>query len=264
MHLLDAHHALVQTTIQSSSDGQSTTNDGADTRQETGEGLGASLAVDDLHRGDIIIEEDTRDTASGVHALLVTLRSVITAHQRPLVRSNRVLMRFDAALRSVAKAMGAEGSLVISRVDGSRVERVPTQGQVGGRDDLDKIHEVEGRLVCLLHSVVQRVGMVVISPLPATRQLGRKGRTEAELVDHVRHGVLVRRRRVGREVILQVVRVHVHVREAAAWRNVEVAHHLVHPQHTLHSASLAPLCIDLIRVALALALLDVVAVTKRP
>jgi hypothetical protein len=49
VQLLDTHASLIQTTVQSRSDCQSTTNDGANTGKEAGEGFGASLLVDDLH-----------------------------------------------------------------------------------------------------------------------------------------------------------------------------------------------------------------------
>lgn len=49
MHLSDALGALVKTAVESSGDGEGTTDDGADTGQEAGERLEADLAVVDLH-----------------------------------------------------------------------------------------------------------------------------------------------------------------------------------------------------------------------
>lgn len=75
-------------------------------------------------------------------------------------------MRFDAALRPVSGAVGAQGRFCEGAVHGRGEEGVPAEGQVGGGDDLDEVHEVEGGFVGGLLSVVEGVGVVVVGPLP--------------------------------------------------------------------------------------------------
>lgn len=54
MHFFDGPVALVQSAIYGSSDGQSATDDGADTDKEAGKCLCARFAVDDFHWRDIV------------------------------------------------------------------------------------------------------------------------------------------------------------------------------------------------------------------
>lgn len=63
--------------------------------------------------------------------------------------------------------MGAQGRFFEGAVHGGGEERVPAEGQVGGGNDLDEVHEVEGGFVGGLLGVVEGVGVVVVSPLPA-------------------------------------------------------------------------------------------------
>jgi hypothetical protein len=60
------------------------------------------------------------------------------------------------------------------------------------------------------------------------------------------------------------VHVHVAVAEAAAGRDVEVAHHLVDAQTALDAAPFVPLLVQLLAVVLALALLDALAPAEGP
>lgn len=53
-HLLKTQATLENTTVNGGSDGEGTTDNGAETGQETSEGLGALFAVDDLHGGDVL------------------------------------------------------------------------------------------------------------------------------------------------------------------------------------------------------------------
>jgi hypothetical protein len=71
-------------------------------------------------------------------------------------------------------------------------------------------------------------------------------------------------RGAGHSVVLQVVSVHVLVCKTTAWRNVEVAYHLVDTKDAFHSATFTVHRLELILVALALTLLDVVTNTESP
>lgn len=107
MQLLHPQGALVQPTVNGRGNSQSTTDDGTDTRQETGEALGAGLAVDDLHRRDVVVEEGAGDAVRGVQPFLVSFVRGVAAAQGPLVRGHRVLVRFDTAARTIRDAVGA-------------------------------------------------------------------------------------------------------------------------------------------------------------
>lgn len=265
VELLYPDRTLVQAAIDGSSNSERTTDDGADAGQEPGERLGTGLPVDHLHGGDVVVEEDTGDTGGSVQTLLVTLVSGIAAHEGPLVRGHGVLVRLDAAVVAVADAVAAERDVVRGgAVDVRGDAGVPAERQVGGGDNLDEVHVVEGGQVGLLDGVVERVGVVVVGPLPAVGELVRQLGAEAQLVDVVRHRVLLAGWLVQLEVVLQVVHVDVAAAEAAPRRDVEVAHHLVHPQHALQAAPLAPLRVNPRRVPLALALFDVLALAERP
>ena len=54
VHLLQPRTTLVQSPIDSSSDRQSSADNGADADEEAREGLGAGFAVDDFHGGDVL------------------------------------------------------------------------------------------------------------------------------------------------------------------------------------------------------------------
>ena len=60
--------------------------------------------------------------------------------------------------------------------------------------------------------------------------------------------------KIGRANGLQVMHVHVVLLEALAGGNVEVAGHLVHLHKAVEAASLAGLCLELVRVALTITL----------
>lgn len=263
MKLLHSNRALVQTPIHSRSHSERSTDDGTDAGQEAREGLGAGLPVNDLHRGDIVVEEHAGDAALGVQTLLVALGRVRAAHERPLVRGDRVLVGLDAALGALGDAVGAERGGVVDVVDERRDERVPAQREVGGRDDLDEVHEVVRLVIGDLLGAVKRV-CVVVRPLPAGGELVRQLRPEAQLVDEVRHGVFLAVRQVAVDVGLEVVRVHVARGEAAARRNMEVAHNLVHSENAFQPAAFPALRVNPLRVVFALALLDVLAASERP
>lgn len=71
MQLLHSQGTLVQPTVNGRGNGQGTTDDGTDAGQETRETLGPGLAVDDLHRRDVVVEEDAGNTVRGVQTFLV-------------------------------------------------------------------------------------------------------------------------------------------------------------------------------------------------
>lgn len=126
MQLLHSDGTLVHRPVNGRGNGQSTTDDGTDARQETREALGAGLAVDDLHRRDVVVEEDAGDAVCGMQAFLVAFVCGVAAAQGPLVRGHGVLVRFDAACGAVCGAVGAERGLVVGGVvDGGRDEGVP-------------------------------------------------------------------------------------------------------------------------------------------
>lgn len=106
--------------------------------------------------------------------------------------------------------------------------------------------------------------MVVVSPLPAGRELIGELGPETQLVDLMGHGVFFVIGEVEIEVVLQIVRVHVPSGKAAAWRNVEIAHDLVYPDNAFETATLAALGINSLRVVLALTLFDVLSAAKGP
>lgn len=149
-------------------------------------------------------------------------------------------------------------------VGSGREERIPAQRQVGRRDDLHKVDEVVGRVVRLLACTVERIGVVVVCPLPAVGDLVGELRAETQLVDVVCHSVFFVVRELGVEIVLQVVRVDLTAGEAAAGGDVEVADDLVDAQDALKAAAFAALGVDARRVALPFALLDVGALAKGP
>ena len=182
MQLFDPRRPLVHAPVDGRRHGQRAADDGAHAGQEADEGLGALFAVDHFHGGDVLVgtsetpakpekrelgnktyvgEEHARDAAPGVQALLVALGGVGAATQAALVARDGVLVRFDAAVLAVAVA--AEGDQV--RGVGQGAEEAlgggGAEGDVGGRDDLDEVHVVEGRVVGGLGGGVERVEVVV-------------------------------------------------------------------------------------------------------
>lgn len=88
--------------------------------------------------------------------LLVAILLVRPTGEVALVRSDRVLVGFDAAL--VAGVDGGAEEVVVLPAAGLLL---PAKGEVSGRHDLDKVHEVEGLLCGRLFGVVERVDVVV-------------------------------------------------------------------------------------------------------
>lgn len=262
--LLHSHDTFVQEAVYRGSNGQSTTDNSTDTSQKVGKGLGAVFTVDDLHGGDVVVEENTRDTTLRMDTFLVTLGGIVTTGDRSLVRCYRVLMRFNTAGWAVCGAVQSQGRARVVLVDVVGALGVPSQGQVRGRNNLDEVHEVVSGLVAHLGHSIQRVGVVVVGPLPALRDLVRKLRPESELVDGVAHGVFVIAFQASVEICLQVMGMNISARERTAGRDVEVANHLVHTNVTLNAATLSALCINLVRVPFSETLFDIFALAKSP
>jgi len=210
-------------------------------------------------------EKDTRNTTLGVDALLVALFLIVPAGKTPLVAGNRVLVGLNAAL--VVALDGRTKELVV--LSKARSLLLPAKGQVGGRDDLDKVHEVVCLLGGLLLGIIERVD-VVASPssragvlvllLHIRNDRVAQLRTEAQVVDLVGERVRV----FVLEVVLEVVHVHVASGERLSRRNVEVSNDLVDANAALQTASLLSLLVEVLGVVFTLALLDALATTKRP
>ena len=193
----------------------------------------------------------------------MALRGVGAAAEAALVARDGVLVGFDAAV--IAVAVAAERDEVGGVGEGGEEALRGAERVVGGRDDLDEVHVVVGRVVGRLGGGVERVE-VVVRPGHGVAQvlghlLGELG-PEAQLVDLVREGVPAGDGAL--EVVVQVVHVHVAVAEAAARRDVEVADDLVDAQPALDAAAFFALRVQPLAVVLSLALLDVLAAAEGP
>ena len=207
-------------------------------------------------------EENARDTAPRVLSLLVTFGGIVATGQAALMARDRVLMRLEAAVAGPAK--GSECGAVVLAEAGEAL--LPAEREVRRRNNLDKVHVVVVRVVGLLVRVVEGVYVVVrpghgLGAHLLVHVVGQLG-PEAKMVDRVGERVAALHRRLP--VVLEVVHVHVAVAEAPAGRKVEVANDLVDAQATVDAAALMPLLVQLLSVVLALALLDPLALTKRP
>jgi hypothetical protein len=212
-----------------------------------------------------IREKDTWNTTLGVDALLVALFLIVATSETPLVAGDRVLVGLNAAL--VVAFDGRTKELVV--LSKARSLLLPAKGQVGGRHDLDEVHEIVGLFACLLLSVIKRVD-VVASPsswagvlvllLHVCNDRVAQLRTEAQVVDLVCERVRI----FVLEVVLEVVHVHVASRERLSRRNVEVSNDLVDTNAALETASLLSLLVEVLGVVFTLTLLDTLATTKRP
>lgn len=131
MKLLHPQRALVQATVDGGCYGQCTSHNGTNAGEETSEGLGTCLPVDDFHGRDVVLEEDAGETTLRVDTFLVAFCGVVAAHKRSFVRCDGVLVRFDAALSAVSEAVLAEWCLVQCGMDCAGEGRIPAQGEVG-------------------------------------------------------------------------------------------------------------------------------------
>jgi hypothetical protein len=208
-------------------------------------------------------EEDTGDAASCVQSFLVTFLPVITTCQASLMACYTVLMSFNATRFTVTIA--SQFDKLMGQVK-DRALSLPPQGQIGGRNHLDKVHEIVGLLVCLVLGIVKRVDVVVGPSHALLAYLGnnvvRQLRTEAKMVNLMGEGVF---NVIGASpVVLKIVNVHVAVAERFARSEVEVANDLVDTDSTFDTTALSTLLIEMLRVVLACTLLNVLASSKRP
>lgn len=236
MQFLHPQLPLVQEPINSRRDCQRPADNGTDARQKPRETFWSRLAIDNLHRGDVVVEEDTRDATLGVDAPIA--RGVRRTADGSLVRGDGVLVRFDAGASGTVLAQGNLIQLLRAGEGGNIGE-----WEVRRRHDLDEVDVVVRRLVGELLRAVQRVGMVVVRPVPSAGDLVRQRRAKAQLVDDVRHRVLVGFLQVIGQVCFEIVHVHVTRAVAAAGSDVEVAHNFVHPDHALEAAAFPSLCV---------------------
>lgn len=125
MNLLHPHSPLIQPPIHSRRNSQRPANNRTNPRQETRERLCPRLPVDNLHRGNVVVEKHTGDTTLRVDALLMAFCCVVAAHERALVRGHRVLVCFDGSLVSVGEAVRTQGCFVVGVVDGGREKGIP-------------------------------------------------------------------------------------------------------------------------------------------
>lgn len=109
MNLLHLHSPLIQPPIHSRRNSQRPTNNRTNPRQEPRERFRPRLPVDNLHRGNVVVEKHTGDTALRVDTLFVALCCVVAAHERALVRGHGVLVCFDGALAAVGEAVRTQG-----------------------------------------------------------------------------------------------------------------------------------------------------------
>lgn len=143
----------------------------------------------------------------------------------------------------------------------------PTKGQVRRRNNLDKVHEVEGLFVGMLFGVVKRID-VVVRPTTRTRAFVlildilhndiAQLRAKAKLVDLVRKSMRI----FVLEVIFQIMHVQVTVGERLSGCNVEVSNNLVDADAAFETASFLALCVEAFSVVLPLALLYTFSTTK--
>ena len=198
-----------------------------------------------------------------MNALLVAFLLISAALKTPLVASNRVLVCFDASL---VVALNNRTNVFVC---GVRRLFLPAKRQVGGGDNLDKVHVVESLLIRVLICTIQRVDVVV---RPATRtsrqvvlrhvlhnnvaQLGSKTQVVDFVSERVRVFVL--------EVVFKVVYVQVTIGEGFSRCNVEVSNNLVDLDAALKATSLLALGVKVFSVMLALALLNTLSTTERP
>ena len=66
------------------------------------------------------------------------------------------------------------------------------------------------------------------------------------------------------EIVFQIVDMHVAIAEGLPRREVEVSYNFVDADPALDAAAFLPLCVEVLGVMFALALLDTLATAKRP
>lgn len=265
MDLFQACCSLIQTTIDGGSDSESPTHNRTQSSDETSQRLALFLAVNDLHRRDIVGEKHAGDTAPCMLALLMTIGSIVSASETTLVACHRVLMCLDCT--ALAVSITAEAN-VVSATSVHAVRR-PAEWKIRSRDYLDKVHEVVSRIASHLRSVIKWVQVVVavrrVLLAKLVLEVFWKLRPKAEVMDGVSERVsLLEIWRIP--VVGEIVHMHVPIAVTAPWSNVKVADDLVHPNATFNAAPFLSLLVQPLTVVLALALLNRVSLlaTKLP
>lgn len=148
-----------------------------------------SVVVSETH----VREENAWNSAARMYSLLMTLAGSVPAEETPLMAGDRVLVRLNAPI--TAMAVQSEIGIIAIRL---ALLGIPPKRKIGGRDDLDKVHKVEGGLLRLLLSAIKRI-KVMVSPRHVFRtklvhELLRQLRTKAKLVNDMGEGMPTRRR----------------------------------------------------------------------
>lgn len=90
-----------------------------------------------------------------MNTLLVAFFLISATLEASLVASNGILVCLNA---SFVVMLDDRANVFITW---ARNLLLPTKWQIGGGDDLDKVHEVEGLLICVLIRTIQRINVVV-------------------------------------------------------------------------------------------------------
>lgn len=198
-------------------------------------------------------------------ALFVALGTVVSAAKTSLMASHRILVSLDAPINSMP--ISSKSNVFLVNLGLSSSLAGPSKGQIGSRDDLDKVHVAVSGVTRMLLCAVEGIEMVV-SPwlVPTTKFLRNPLRqlwAEAHMVDSMRERVsALHIRRIP--VIGQVMNVHVAIAVTASWGDMEIANDLVNPHPTFDAAAFLALRIQLFAIVFAFALLDVLAAAKGP
>ena len=196
----------------------------------------------------------------------VSLRRIAPAVKTSLVARHRILMRLHTAI--LAPSHRAQGQNIADLIPAARHQILgfPPEGEVRGRDDLDKVHIIERRIVRHLLGPVKRVD-VMVRPGRALRaqflrHTLRDLRPKSQLVDLMRKGVSTGDG--GIQVVVQVMDMHRTTAEAAAWRNVEIPNDFINAEAAFDPAPLLPLRVQLFGIMHSFALLYILPASKRP
>lgn len=197
--------------------------------------------------------------------LFVALRTVVSAAKASLMASYRILVSLDAPINSMP--VSSKPNVFLVDFGFSSPLAVPSEGEVGSRHDLDKVHIAVSGVTRMLLCAVEGIEMMVSPRLVLTTELLRNPVrqlwTKAHMVDSMRKRVsALHVRRIP--VIGQVMNVHVAIAVTASWSDMEIANDFVYPHPTFDPAAFLALRIQFFAVVFAFALLNVFAAAKCP